>query len=61
MFTAPLPEVRLSLTRLPGAILQKPRCGTIFRRTRSASGIGETGYDLAGAGGLGKNESPRTR
>jgi hypothetical protein len=36
-------------------MLQKPRCGTIFRLTRSAIGIGGKGYDLPAAGGLGKN------
>ncbi len=38
MFMAPLPESRVPL---PGAMLQKPRLGTMFRLTRSASGIGE--------------------
>src|ERR1035441_7767240 len=61
MFMAPLPEVRASLTRVPGAVLQKPRFGTIFRRTRSASGIGEMAYEVAGAGGFGRNGSFRTR
>ena len=31
-----------------GAMLQKPRCGTIFRLTRSASGMGVTGYGSGG-------------
>jgi hypothetical protein len=43
MFMAPLPEVRLSLTSVPGVMLQKPRCGTIFLLTRSVNGIGEIG------------------
>jgi hypothetical protein len=42
-------------------MLQKPLCGTIFRLTRSASGIGGIGYDLPASGGLGKNGSPCTR
>ena len=42
-------------------MLQKPRCGTIFRLTRSASGIGEMGYVLASDGGLGRKRSPCTR
>src|ERR1044072_4648054 len=61
MFIVPLPEVRASLTRSPGAMLQNPRCGTIFRRTRTASGIGEIGYVLAGTGDLGRKRSARTR
>src|SRR5512147_3076436 len=55
MFIAPLPQTRLSLTRSPGAMLQKPLCGTIFRLTLSGSGIGEIGYALAGAGCLGRS------
>jgi hypothetical protein len=43
MLVDPLPEVRLSLTNAPGAILQKPRCGTILRFTRSARGMGAIG------------------
>ena len=42
-------------------MLQKPRCGTIFRLTRSASGIGEISYDLAGTGGVGRNGLPCAR
>jgi hypothetical protein len=59
MLIAPLPEMRTA--SLAGAMLQKPRRGTILRLTRSASGIGEirTSPDRNSPdrGGLGRNSS----
>ena len=61
MRIVPLPETRLSLITLAGAVLQNPRCGTTFRATRSASGIGVTAAVRAGAGGAGRNRSALAR
>ncbi len=38
IFIGPLPEIRPAL---PGSILRKPCCGTIFRLILSARGIGQ--------------------
>ena len=62
MLIGPLPEMRSASAA--GAMLQKPRRGTIPRRCRSSSGIGEiltpsNPCDSTFTGALGKDSSAR--
>ena len=66
IFMCPLPEVSPSLTVVPGIKLQNPCNGTMPRRSRSSSGIGETltsgdRCDAANSGILGRNLPFRAR